>query len=112
MEDFSRIAAPGAYIADTIVPLGRLPIWAQWWRKGLQPYYQRQVNLWMKLWNELKQKMEKGNAPECFVKQVIEQDYEKQGISELQAAFLAGCTLYSFGSCFIFEIASNFSQHL
>jgi cytochrome P450 len=34
--------------------------------------------------------MESGQAPECFVKQVIETGYEKQGISEFQAAFMAG----------------------
>lgn len=34
--------------------------------------------------------METSQAPECFVKQVIETGYEKQGVSELQAAFLAG----------------------
>lgn len=38
----------------------------------------------------LKTQMETKQAPECFVKQVIESNYEKQGISELQAAFMAG----------------------
>ncbi|KAF2199957.1 cytochrome P450 [Delitschia confertaspora ATCC 74209] len=90
MEDFSKVAAPGAYIADTLVPLGRLPTWMQWWQKPLKPLFDRQARLWMKLFTELSAKMETGNAPECFVKQVIEQEYEKQGISVLQAAFLAG----------------------
>ena len=44
----------------------------------------------MSLWTSLKLQMETGTAPECFVKQVIESRYEEQGISELQAAFLAG----------------------
>jgi hypothetical protein len=35
--------------------------------------------------------MEAGTAPECFVKNFLETDYKKMGITELQAAFLAGC---------------------
>ncbi|KAF2109514.1 cytochrome P450 [Lophiotrema nucula] len=90
MTDFSNVASPGAYIADTFPPLGRLPVSLQWWRGSLKPLFQRQANLWMSFWSSLKTQMETGKAPECFVKQVIETEYEKQGISELQAAFLAG----------------------
>ena len=35
--------------------------------------------------------METKQAPECFVKQFIESDYQKQKITELQGAFVAGC---------------------
>lgn len=91
MKDFSEVAAPGRYIADTIPPLGRLPISLQWWRKSIEPLFFRQARLWMKYWYELKTQLEAGKAPACFVKQFIEERYEKLGITELQAAFLAGC---------------------
>lgn len=90
MRDFSEQAGPGSYIADTLTFLGKLPVSLQWWRKPLKPRFERQANLWMKLWTSLRTQMETGQAPECFVKQVIEAEYQKQGISELQAAFLAG----------------------
>jgi cytochrome P450 len=90
MNDFSIVGTPGAYLADGIPPLGKLPSQFQWWRKPLQPLFERQANLWMKLWTSLRTQMETGQAPECFVKQLIDTGYEKQGISELQAAFLAG----------------------
>ncbi|KAF1949069.1 cytochrome P450 [Byssothecium circinans] len=90
MSDFSHIAAPGAYLADTLPFLGRLPVRLQWWRKPVKPYFDRQAKLWMSFWTSLKTQMETKSAPECFVKQVIESKYEEQGISELQAAFLAG----------------------
>ncbi|KAF2636660.1 cytochrome P450 [Massarina eburnea CBS 473.64] len=90
MSDFSNVAAPGAYLADTLPPLGRLPLRLQWWRKPLKPLFDRQAKLWMSFWTSLKTQMDTKQAPECFVKQVIESKYEKQGISELQAAFLAG----------------------
>jgi cytochrome P450 len=90
MTDFSNIAAPGAYLADTIPPLGRLPPRLQWWRKPLKPYFDRQANLWMSFFSSLRTQMETKQAPECFVKQLIESDFERQGITEMQAAFLAG----------------------
>ena len=43
--------------------------------------------------DRLKTQMDLNQAPECFVKQFIETDYEKNDISELQASFVAGSTL-------------------
>ncbi|EMD85182.1 hypothetical protein COCC4DRAFT_66509 [Bipolaris maydis ATCC 48331] len=90
MNDFSLMAKPGTYLADTLPFLGKLPPKLQWWRKDVKPYFEKQAKLWMSFWSTLKTQMETKQAPECFVKQFIESDYEKQGISELQAAFLAG----------------------
>ncbi|EFQ87173.1 hypothetical protein PTT_17321 [Pyrenophora teres f. teres 0-1] len=90
MNDFSTIAKPGAYLADTLPFLGKLPPSLQWWRKGVKPYFEKQAKLWMSFWSTLKTQMETKQAPECFVKQLIQSGYEDQGISELQAAFLAG----------------------
>lgn len=56
----------------------------------MKPYFDKQAKLWMSLWSSLKTKMDTEQAPECFVKQLIESDYESQGITEIQAAFLAG----------------------
>jgi cytochrome P450 len=90
MNDFSIVAKPGTYLADALPFFGKLPRQLQWWRKGLKPLFDKQANLWMSFWTSLKTQMETKQAPECFVKRFIESDYEKQGISELQAAFLAG----------------------
>jgi cytochrome P450 len=90
MNDFSIVAKPGSYLADALPFIGNLPRQLQWWRKGLQPLFDKQANLWMSFWSSLKTQMETKQAPECFAKQFIESGYEKQGISELQAAFLAG----------------------
>ncbi|KAF1937890.1 cytochrome P450 76C3 [Clathrospora elynae] len=90
MNDFSTMGRPGTYLADTLPSLGNLPPCLQWWRKGVKSYYDKQANLWMSFWTSLKTQMETNQAPECFLKQIIESDYEQQGISELQVAFLAG----------------------
>jgi len=69
MNDFSTIAKPGTYLADTLPFLGKLPPQLQWWRKGVKPYFDKQANLWMSFWSTLKTQMETKQAPECFVKQ-------------------------------------------
>lgn len=45
----------------------------------------------MKYWNTLKEKLEYGNAPECLVKQIMETGIEKQGVTEVEACWVAGC---------------------
>jgi cytochrome P450 len=90
MNDFSIVAKPGTYLADALPFFGNLPLQLQWWRKGLKPLFEKQAKLWMSFWTSLKTQIETKQAPECFAKQFIESGYEKQGISELQAAFLAG----------------------
>jgi hypothetical protein len=44
----------------------------------------------MKYWNALQDQLVKGNAPKCFVKQFSESGYKAQGISDVQAAYVAG----------------------
>ncbi len=90
MKEFSDSAAPGAFVADLIPPLARLPVWMQWWRKRALGYQERQTRIWMRHWSTLKQMMSEKRAPECFVKQFMETDYQAQGISEVQGAYVAG----------------------
>lgn len=44
----------------------------------------------MKYWMNLKHQVANKEAPDCFVKQFMETDYQKQDISEVQGAFVAG----------------------
>ena len=90
MKEFSDSAAPGAFIADMIPPLAKLPIPLQWWRARALGYQQRQVKIWMKYWTNLMLQMDQKRAPECFVKQFAQTDYKAQDISEVQGAFVAG----------------------
>ncbi len=50
------------------------------------------ARVWMKYWNKLQDQIRDGTAPECFVKQLAESNYQEKGISEIQAAYLSGCT--------------------
>lgn len=95
MQEFSEAAQPGRNIAETFPVLAKLPRWMQWWRKEALQSFHRQAAIWMKYWTSLREQMDSKQAPECFVKQFIETDYAKHGISELQASFVAGSTLFS-----------------
>ncbi|EKD19259.1 uncharacterized protein L3040_009300 [Drepanopeziza brunnea f. sp. 'multigermtubi'] len=97
MKEFSDSTAPGAFLADMIPPLAKLPVFLQWWRPRALKYQRRQVKIWTKLWDDLIVKINNKTAPECFVKQFLETDYKKQEISEIQGAFMAG-TMIEAGS--------------
>ncbi|KAL5322043.1 hypothetical protein ACEPPN_010011 [Leptodophora sp. 'Broadleaf-Isolate-01'] len=97
MKEFSEGTAPGAFLADLIPPLAKIPISLQWWRPRALRYQHRQVKIWTKYWNDLMVKMDTKSAPECFVKHFAETDYKKQDIGEVQAAFVAG-TMIEAGS--------------
>ncbi|KAJ5151788.1 hypothetical protein N7492_010083 [Penicillium capsulatum] len=92
VKDFSRVSSPSLLnIADGFPRLAKiLPVQLQWWQKSLRPMLKRQEILWMRFWTRLRDQMNTGAAPDCFVKQFIEADYQQMGISQMQAAFLAG----------------------
>ncbi|KAK5080715.1 hypothetical protein LTR05_008419 [Lithohypha guttulata] len=98
MKEFSDATAPGAFVADMIPPLASfIPLGLQWWRPRAQRYSRRQTSLWMKYWTDLRRAINEKRAPDCFVKQFAETDYIKQGIDEVQAAYVAG-TMIEAGS--------------
>ncbi|KNG83645.1 putative O-methylsterigmatocystin oxidoreductase [Aspergillus nomiae NRRL 13137] len=97
MQVFSDATAPGSYITEAFPVLNKLPAQMQLWRKAALQSFHRQVAIWMKYWTRLKTQMDSNQAPECFVKQFIETDYERNGIGELQASFVAG-TMIEAGS--------------
>lgn len=80
----------GAFIADMLPFLARMPVRLQWWRTTALKYQKNQADVWMKYWTELKKEKENGQATDCFVKQWIESTQDDQDISDMQGAFLAG----------------------
>jgi hypothetical protein len=78
------------FLVDQYPILARLPKPLQWWRRKYEPAHQFEVNLWMGLWNGLKSQLAAGVRTGCFGERLIEEDYPALGISELQAAYIAG----------------------
>lgn len=82
MRILSVILRPGTFWVDVFPPLNVVPKWlmpnfykARFFRNFMQENTMRH-------WNDLKAKWEKGVAPDCFAKQVMESDYAAQGLSE------------------------------
>lgn len=62
----------------------------------------------MKYFSELQESIEQKEGPECFVKSFIESGYEKNGISDLEASFVAGSMLFL--RLLTFSDGANLSQ--
>jgi hypothetical protein len=98
LAEFGEASNPVRWWAEIIPPLAQLPEFLQWWRPEAMRYQERQNKVWMGYWLNLKKKIADGTAPECFVKQFAESDYERKGIDELQAAYTAGSIPRSSGT--------------
>ena len=107
MADFSVAASPGTLmwltidsgvtnsasvysLVDIFPVLLKLPQWMHWWEKSAAVMRERQNTIWLKYWNGMRDKIDKGIAPECFGRQLVEAGDSQKGIDELQAAFVAG----------------------
>jgi uncharacterized protein YfbU (UPF0304 family) len=85
------------HLVDQFPILEKLPKSMQWWRKKYEPYHQKELELWLGLWGDLKNQMAKGIRTGCFAEKFMEVDYPKMGISENQASYVAG-TMIEAGS--------------
>ncbi len=78
------------HTVDQYPILERLPKSLQWWRPKWEAYHQKEVELCMGLWNDLKKRLNAGVRTGCFAEKFQEEDYLAMGISETQAAYAAG----------------------
>ncbi|ETI21637.1 hypothetical protein G647_07984 [Cladophialophora carrionii CBS 160.54] len=78
------------FLVDQYPILAKLPKSLQWWRRKYEPCHQFEANLWMGLWKDLKKRLDAGVRTGCFAEKFMEEDYLAMGISELQAAYVAG----------------------
>ena len=85
------------FIVDKYPVLEKLPRRLQWWRTKYEPYHLKEVELWMGLWDGLKKQLASGVRTGCFVEKFMDVDYPKMGISEIEAAYIAG-TMIEAGS--------------
>ena len=89
--NFSTVVARGAYIVEEFPFLAKvIPKRLQWWRPYGEKLHSLESNLWLRLWRQLAAKVENGTAKFCYVKGSMETKYKEMGVSELQAAYVAG----------------------
>ena len=86
---FVQCRKPGSWLVDVLPSLANSRIFnlfSSWKRIGTE-FHAADDALWMAFWNEMKQKVADGTAPHCFGK-ILQAGYEKQGLSESQAAWI------------------------
>ena len=52
-DSFAECFGP-LHLSDQYTMLAKLPRSPQWWRKKYEPYHQKELQLWLGLWNVLK----------------------------------------------------------
>ena len=85
-----RISRAGAFIEDELPFLLYLPRWAQPSYKKAQEYAKILLNAKIHVWNRLKDEVESGHAPSSFGKELAESEYRLHGLTEEDAAWIAG----------------------
>lgn len=77
---------PGKYLVESLPILLKLPNFLTPWRTLAFEHRKKDVELYLGLVNEVKEKMERGVAPYSFAKQLIE-NQEKFGMTDLEVAY-------------------------
>ena len=89
MRILSIILQPGTFWVDVFPPLAMLPKWmmpSYWMARKFKGFMHENT---MRHWNELKDRVEKGTAPECFAKHVMDSDYKSKGLDEETASWMS-----------------------
>ncbi|KAF2260309.1 cytochrome P450 [Lojkania enalia] len=88
---FVQCRKPGQWLVDVYPSLAKNPIFnlISAWQSVGKKFHDLDDATWMTFWNQMKQKIVLGTAPHCFGK-ILQQSYEKQGLSESQAAWICG----------------------
>lgn len=89
------ITRPGYFLEDDIPPLAMLPQWMQPSRKKGKKFHDILLKAKMRPWIRLKAEVEKGIAPPCFGKDLMESDYQSRDLTEEDGAWIVGGELRS-----------------
>lgn len=91
LQSFGKMSAPGAWAVDSFPSLAELPQWLLGnWRTFGKKCFEQHSKVYLDLWLDLKKQVEAGTAKECFCKDYYLSGLEKQGIDDLQAAYMCG----------------------
>jgi hypothetical protein len=90
-----KVTRPGVFIEDEIPILAQLPHWMQPSRRRAEEYAKPGLRAKMRLWNLMKAAIADGKAPPCFGKDLVLSDYKSQGLTDEDAAWIAGGMLCS-----------------
>lgn len=91
LEHFTLMAEPGAWLVDIFPSLTKLPSWMvqNWWNIGRQ-WFKEDSTTYLRLYRDMKARVQSGTAPDCFVKDFYLAAASEQEVDDLDAAYAAG----------------------
>ncbi|KAL3485851.1 cytochrome P450 [Aspergillus germanicus] len=91
LDNLTEMTAPGAHAVDSFPSLKRIPQWLLGnWRSFAKRVFEHDSKVYLELWEDLKQRVDKQEAPDCFCKSFYLNNPEKAGIDNLAAAYTCG----------------------
>lgn len=91
LDNLTEMTAPGAHAVDSLPSLQYLPQWLLGnWRSFGRRTLEHDSKVYLELWENLKERVDQGMAPECFCKTFYLKNPEKAGIDNLTAAYTCG----------------------
>ncbi len=92
LHDFTTILAPGVMPpADEFPILKYVPDWMAGWKRRARAVGRGQMELYRKLLEESRRRLEKGELRDCFVKTALREQKEgKSDLNEAQMAYIGG----------------------
>lgn len=91
-----RVAAPGAYLCDSIPVLRYLPEFLAPFKREAKWLHEREIKLFRTLQSDIREGIENGSAPECLTKTFLENE-DEYGLSRDESAYVMG-TFFEAGS--------------
>ncbi|KEZ46554.1 Uncharacterized protein SAPIO_CDS0349 [Scedosporium apiospermum] len=89
MERLVQSNIPGKFAVERYPALKHVPGYLAPWKAEVLAQRQKDIQLYTELMNEVKDKVSRGVAPECFATHLLEQQ-ESLGMSDLEIAYTAG----------------------
>lgn len=91
-----RVAAPGAYLCDSVPLLRYLPEFLAPFKREAKRLHEREIKLFRTLQNDIREGIKNGDAPECLTKTFLENE-DEYGLSRDESAYVIG-TFFEAGS--------------
>lgn len=92
---FSLATAPGEWLVDMVPMLANVvpQFLLQNWKSVARKWYKEDSEIYLRLYNKLMDDIQKGTAPDCFLKDMAREKLQKSPISDTTAAFAAGALI-------------------
>ncbi|KAH7310761.1 cytochrome P450 [Stachybotrys elegans] len=89
MERLTSVNIPGKFVVERYPALKYVPSFLAPWKAQVLQQRAKDISLYTELMSEVKEKVKRGVAPECFAKHLLEEQ-DNLGMTDLEIAYTAG----------------------